>query len=328
MTNIAICGLGSIGSVHLDNLLSLRGCRISGVFDVRAEPLDRAARTYGVRAFPDMEALLEDSGTDAVVIATPASTHHRLVSAAIEKDKHVFVEKPIASSLKDAEAIVDAAKRSTRKVQVGFCERFNPQFLEAHQAVRRGALGVIRAIYSSRIAPLSLCDPGWDLGIFDTAVHNIDLILWLLGQKPALVRTQGVRLYEHPPVVHSAVITMQFPEGAFATDHITWLKDDAHPLHQCARARLLVLGDKGAFEVDLSQRPSSVLTEDGYRAVDSVILGGTEYYGCLKLQFESFLRAIEEDKPVAASAQDALLAEEVVLAASQSLQSGEEVTLT
>lgn len=327
MTRIAICGLGNIGAVHLKNLSSLRGCAISGVFDTRAERLT-LFRENGVRIFKSFQQLLEDPDTDAVVIATPSSSHRSLTVEALSHGKHVFVEKPVAATLEDARVITVAAASSGKKVQVGFCERFNPQFIEAKSAVRGGVLGSVRAIYSSRTAPLSLGDPTWDLGIFDTAVHNIDLILWLMERKPIKVRVQGVKLYSVPPAIHSAITTLTFEDGSLATDHITWLQDDHHPLHQCARARMLLLGEKGSFEIDLSQRPSSVLTAEKFNVVDTVILGGPDYYGCLKLQFEAFLRSVESNSPVLATPEEALLAEEVAIAATESLRSGREVELT
>ncbi|MBV9039125.1 MAG: Gfo/Idh/MocA family oxidoreductase [Acidobacteriaceae bacterium] len=322
MTKVAICGLGRIGQVHLQNLKSLRGCEISGAFDLRAELREHFAKSEGVRAYCSWDELIDDEESDAVIIATPTSSHRELTLAALARDKHVFVEKPLAGTLEDAQAIVDAAGISDRCVQVGFCERFNPQYMEAKRAVAAGALGSVRAIYSSRVAPYSLSDPSWELGVLDTAVHNFDLILWLTGGIPMTVQSRGVQLYAESAIPHTATVILQFADGAFATDQITWLRDSAHPLSQCARARMLVLGSRGSFEIDLSQRPSALLTADQYRMIDTVILGAPEYYSCLKLQLEGFLRAVEEGSPVLAAPADALLTERVAIAARQSLLSG------
>ena len=86
-------------------------------------------------------------------------------------------------------------------------------------------------------------------------------------------------------------------------------------------------GTRGTFEIDLASRPSSLLTDRGYVEIDSVILGGPEYYSCLKLQFEAFLRSIEDGTTVLAPLHDALLAERVVIAAVESLGTGVAVTL-
>jgi predicted dehydrogenase len=328
MTGIAICGLGNIGRVHLDNLRSLPGCSLSGVFDASPQVTAEAASSRGVKAFPAADALFEDPSTDAVVLATPTETHLPLTRKALAAGKHVFLEKPIAGTLADAEAIVKAAEASRLCVQIGFCERFNTQYLEARRHVESGVLGPIRAVYTSRVAPFSLGNPAWELGIFDTAVHNLDLILWLKGLFPSSVSVSGTTLYPgSPPVPQSAVIVLEFADGSLATDHITWLQDEAHPLHRCARSRMLLIGEAGSFEIDLSSRPSAVLTRTAFTMPDTVILGGPGYYGCLKLQFEYFLRSIKEGLPVLAPARDALQAERVALAALQSLRSGEKVFL-
>ena len=329
MTKLAICGLGNIGQVHLQNLRSLRGCEISGIFDLRAEVLERHAKIYGVRTYGSVDELLHDEDSDAVVIATPTASHRELTLAALACGKHVFLEKPLAGTLEDAQAIVEAASVSDRCVQVGFCERFNPQYMEAKRAILTGALGSVRAIYSSRIAPYALSDPSWELGVLDTAVHNFDLILWLMGRVPVKIQSRGVQLYAESAIPHTATTTLQFADGELATDQITWLRDGSHPLSQCARSRMSILGSRGSFEIDLSGRPSALLTADRYRMIDTVILGAPEYYSCLKLQLEGFLRSMEEGEPVLASPAEALLTEKVAIAAHQSLLSGgQEITLS
>ena len=329
MTKIAICGLGNIGQVHLQNLQTLRGCEIAGIFDQRAEVRERLAESYGVRAYLSLEELWNDEQSHAVVIATPTASHRELTLAALSRNKHVFVEKPLAGTLEDAQAIVDAAGASSCCVQVGFCERFNPQYIEAKRAVQGGSLGKIRAIYSSRVAPYSLSDPSWELGVLDTAVHNLDLILWLMGRAPVTVQARGAQLYPESSIPHTVATLLQFADGELATDQITWLRDRAHPLSQCARSRMSILGSEGSFDIDLSGRPSALLTADEYKMTDTVILGAPEYYGCLKLQFEAFLRSLENGGCVLAPPEDALLAEKVVIAAHESLRNGgKEISLS
>lgn len=315
MTEIAIIGLGNIGRVHLDNLQSLRGCRVAGVYD---------SRSGG--SYSSLDALFADPQSKAVVIATPSSSHAELVERGLAAGKHVFVEKPLAGTLADAERIVKAGERHPELVlQVGFCERFNVNYLEAKRAVSEGKLGDVRAIQSSRVAPYAASNPAWELGVLDTAVHNLDLILWLKQQAPVSVLARGAQVYADSDIPHAVTTMLSFADGSIAVDHIGWLQDEGDPLNQCARSRMSIQGSEGYFEIDLTSRPSAIRTAEGYRRIDSVILGAAEYAGCLKLQFEYFLRAVEEGAPVLAPAADALLTEQVALAALESLQSGTEV---
>lgn len=326
MVNFAIVGYGNIGKVHASNLATLRNCNVAGVHDVLSTALSDAPA--GVRRYDAVAEMLDDSSVDAVVVSTPTDSHRAFAEAVLRAGKHLFIEKPLAGTFADAEAIVRAARDTPVCAQAGFCERFNPQYLEAKRAVESGAIGSIRAIQSSRVAPYSLGNPAWELGILDTAVHNFDLILWLMKQAPATVQCVGTRLYPDASIVHTATTVLRFENGAMATDQIAWLLDDEHPLHECARSSMRIMGTHGTFDIDLSTRPSALLTGRSYRQIDTVILGGPDYYGCLKLQFEAFLRSIEEGQPVMAPLSDALLAEKVVIAASESLKSGREVSLS
>src|SRR5437868_5433827 len=164
MTRLAICGLGNIGKVHLENLRSLRGCSVVGLFDRHRKELEQLSASLGIRAYASGDEVFADPDSDAVVVATPSGSHREFVLRALDAGKHVFVEKPLAGTLADAEAIVAAKLKRDRVVQAGFCERFNVNYMEARRAVLGGQLGRIRAIQSSRTAPYALSNPLWDLG--------------------------------------------------------------------------------------------------------------------------------------------------------------------
>lgn len=295
MTHLAICGVGNIGKVH-ENLLSIRGCRIAGIFDANEAAAEDVAARFSLRRYPSLDNLMSDSKINAVVVATPTDSHLDLCRRALDARKHVFVEKPLAGTLEDARAIVAIAEASDYVVQAGFCERFNVNYLEARRAVSSGAVGRIRAIHSSSVAPYAMSNPAWQLGIFDTAVHNIDLTLWLMGRLPATVLARGTQVYRDSSIPHTATILMTFDNGAMAVDHVAWLKDAGHPLNQCARSRMFIQGDD-------------------------------EYPGCLKLQFEYFLRSVEEGAPVLAPVCDALDTDRVIPAAVESLRTRKEMSL-
>jgi UDP-N-acetylglucosamine 3-dehydrogenase len=300
---------------------------VTGVYDINREELARVAQSAGVPAYGSPEEMLLDSQTHGIVVATPSSSHREWCDRALRAGKHVFVEKPLAGTLDDARATADMARSSGRVVQVGFCERFNAQYLEAWRAVQAGDLGAVRAIHSSRWAPYEMSDPGWEMGVLDTAVHNLDLILWLMQRVPQSVLARGTKVYPDAAAAHSATTLLSFNGGAMAVDHIAWVSGAAHPLSQCARSRMMIHGELGSFEIDLNYRPSNILRGAEFRGIDSVIIGGPQYYGCLKLQFEYFLKSIEEGSPVLAPVDDALMTERVALAALASFRSDVEVQL-
>src|ERR1700753_889939 len=173
MARIAICGIGNIGTVHLHNLRSMRGCEVAGIFDAHGSAWKDLAVSCGVRVYGSIAELLSDRSVDALVIATPSDSHRALTEEALAAGKHVFVEKPLAGTLEDARAMIEAAAKCPGQgVQAGLCDRFTPQFREARRAVQNQSLGRLRAIHSSRVAPFAMGNPSWELGALDTAVHN------------------------------------------------------------------------------------------------------------------------------------------------------------
>jgi myo-inositol 2-dehydrogenase/D-chiro-inositol 1-dehydrogenase len=322
---IAVCGLGNIGSVHAESLASLRGCHISGVYDIDRDVTRRCADARNVRPYSTFDQLLADRDVRAVVLATPAEFHRDGVLAALEAGKHVFVEKPLTVSMSDARVIASAVQQSPLIVQVGFCERFNPQFIEARRCVSK--LGRIQSVHTSRIGPLEFSDPAWELGALDTAVHNFDLILWLTGQRPVAVTAFAAHVYSEIKIPTAVTTVIRFEGGMIANDQINWVRTAAHPVSQCALARMTLFGDAGVFDVDLASRPSSLLTAHEFSRPDTISLGGPEYFGSLKLQFDAFVRAIESGGPSPVPVSDAVRVESLAIAAQESLRTGQTVSL-
>jgi predicted dehydrogenase len=223
--------------------------------------------------------------------------------------------------LEDSIAILEAeAKVKEQVLQIGFCERFNVAYLEAKRAVQQERLGAIRAIQTSRVAPYQYSDPTWELGVYDTATHNIDLILWMKGNSARSVLARGTRVYEDTDMQHFCTTVITFDDGSIAVDTVAWVRKERHPLSECAESAMFIQGSLGSFRVDHSSRPASFLNDQGFRALDTVILGGPEYYGSLKLQLDHFVGTIGGELPPSPTAREAFEAEKVVLAAVESLK--------
>src|SRR5580698_7937825 len=110
MTRVALCGVGNIGKVHLGNLRSLRGCEIAGVYDPKIIS-KIASGLSDLPIYADADTMFSDPSVDAIVIASPSSSHRELTERALAAGKHTFVEKPVADTLEDAQAIVTAAAK-------------------------------------------------------------------------------------------------------------------------------------------------------------------------------------------------------------------------
>jgi predicted dehydrogenase len=207
---IAVLGAGFMGSAHTANYKALDG-RVR-VKAIASRSLDRAARlaeTVGAEATTDLDAVLRDPEVDAVDVCLPTPAHREATEQALSAGKHVFLEKPIALTLEDADAILRAAEGSGRVFMVGLVLRFWPEYVELRRRVEAGDLGRVTAVATQRLSPPAdwaewLGDPTQSGGIpVDLLVHDFDQMNWLLGppvsvfaREPAPGHVQALVEYE------------------------------------------------------------------------------------------------------------------------------------
>lgn len=227
---LALVGAGRIARVHAQALTRVTGGRLVACTDPVTEVAADLARDFGLRTCPDLESLLADDGVDAVLLATPNALHADQAIAALAAGKHVFCQKPIALTLKDADRVVEAAAASDRVVQLGFMLRFTPPLPALHRRVSEGELGTPiaaqAAVFGWEPSADWFYDPEHGGGvILDTLVHFADLVLWLFG--PAVrVHTEGgafvlegARRHRSPD---NAVVTVRHRNGAMSSLYVSW----------------------------------------------------------------------------------------------------------
>lgn len=188
---VALIGCGSIaGPVHLRLLRRSHGVRLVGVADPAPEARALATRR-GVPAVAHALELLDDPGVEAAVVCAPTHAHAELGLAAVGRGKHLFVEKPIATSVEDGARLVEAASGAGIVATVGFNHRFHPLHQRARMLLAAGAVGQVRAVHTAFCQPLEDDGlPSWRHSrttgggvLLDLASHQIDLVRWLLGEE-------------------------------------------------------------------------------------------------------------------------------------------------
>ena len=239
---VGLIGLGSMGRNHQRVLGSLSGVRLVAVADPDVSAL--AAATSGSRAQPFGEpmSMLSEADLDAVVIASPTTSHLPLTLAAVERGIAVLVEKPLAATPAEADLIEAAASTpGAPPIQVGHVERFNPAVIELGRLLETGWLSRVIALTSQRLGPSP--DRIRDIGVTaDLATHDVDILCAITGERPARVSAETAsRLHS----AHEDVLLglMSFPSGIVASLVVDWLSP-------AARRRLTVLGEEGMFELD------------------------------------------------------------------------------
>jgi predicted dehydrogenase len=186
---VAVLGAGFMGSAHAANYKALDG-RVR-VKTIVSRSLDRAARlaeTVGAEATTDLETVLRDPEVDAVDVCLPTPAHRDATEQALRAGKHVFLEKPIALTLEDADAILRTAGGSGQVFMVGLVLRFWAEYVELQRRVEAGDLGRVTAVATRRLSPPAdwaewLGDPGQSGGTaVDLLVHDFDQMNWLFGR--------------------------------------------------------------------------------------------------------------------------------------------------
>ncbi|MGI8623387.1 MAG: Gfo/Idh/MocA family protein [Solirubrobacteraceae bacterium] len=219
---VAVAGLGYWGPNLARNFAALPGCEVAWLCDAAPAALARVGAQHpGARRATDLADLLADDTLEAVVLATPVPTHAALAVQVLDAGKHCFVEKPLATTVADAERAVAAADRARRLLTVGHLLEYHPAVETLKAIVDSGQLGDLHYVYSHRLNLGKLrADENalWSLG-----AHDVSVLLHLLGQEePSEVEARG-ESYMRPPVEDVVFCFLRFPSGRAAHMHLSWL---------------------------------------------------------------------------------------------------------
>jgi myo-inositol 2-dehydrogenase/D-chiro-inositol 1-dehydrogenase len=182
---IGVIGAGRIGQVHARSVAGLPDATLVAVADVFLEGASALAEEFGARATQNAEELFDTSAIDAVIIASPTSTHIDLIDAAIDAGMPVLCEKPIDLDIARVDRLRDKANASTTPIALGFNRRFDPHLAEVHRRVRAGDVGALEQllIISRDPAPAGVDYLSVSGGIFrDQTIHDFDMARFFVGE--------------------------------------------------------------------------------------------------------------------------------------------------
>lgn len=221
MIEMAVLGCGYWGPNLIRNLRTIADCHVRSVCDLRVERLAYMKDLYpDVDVTQDFDSVIENPDIDAVVVATPIRTHFPLGRRALEAGKHVFVEKPLATSVAECEELISVAKLKARVLMVGHTFVYSPSVRKIRDVIVSGDLGEIVYI-SSRRLNLGLLQRDTNVA-WDLAPHDISIILYVLGKMPESVNCQG-KAHVNPAVEDVTNITLNFANDGFAIIHSSWI---------------------------------------------------------------------------------------------------------
>ena len=320
-----VVGVGLMGRLYGRLLKELPQAELTAVYDVDAERAAEVGAELGTKAFASVEALL--SQVDAVFICSPDRAHLEPVLAAAAAGKHVFVEKPLATSSEEGLQMVEAAEEAGIVFMVGHVLRFDPRYIHARNAVAAGDVGEVIHMFARRNTYIdqgrhyaSWTTVPWFLGI-----HDIDALMWICGSPIISVYARGARKLL-AKADDSVLAVLTFANGAIAGLEVSFVL----PLVQGNRQSPLleVVGSKGMIHVMPYLRGITIHKPDGLVEPDPLYNMGPVMHGQIagvyKEETVHFLRCIQEGITPAVTGRDALLTVTVVEALERSLASGQE----
>jgi predicted dehydrogenase len=218
---VAVVGLGYWGPNRLRALSDLPGARTTWICEQDPTRLSRYADRYpNVRATTELADVLGDEEVDAVIVATPVFTHHRLTTMCLQAGKHVFVEKPLAASSGEAGDLVELARVSDLVVMCGHTFLHSPAVRAVKDLLDRDELGDLHFISSSRV---NLGPYRSDVSvIFDLGPHDFSILRYWLGTPPSAVSAVGRDVITNG-VTDVAFIDLTYPDGMLAHVELSWL---------------------------------------------------------------------------------------------------------
>jgi predicted dehydrogenase len=203
---VGVIGTGHLGKLHTKMFKSIENCELAGIYDSSLEQAKAVSAEFNVQSTSSVEDLLKK--VDAVSIAATTTVHHELAKKCFDYGVHVFIEKPITATIKEAEELVEISEKKNLNLQVGHIERFNPALISMERYISEP-----KFIQTDRLAQFN--PRGTDVAVvLDLMIHDIDIILSLVKSDVIDVQANGVAVVsDHLDIANER---LQFSNGAVA----------------------------------------------------------------------------------------------------------------
>jgi predicted dehydrogenase len=320
--NVGVIGIGHLGSLHAKMYADIDAAQFVGVYDLNETARNETASKYKVTSFSSIDALLKEC--DAVSIATVTTTHHAVAKQAILAGKHVLIEKPITTTLDEADELIELAKQKNVLIQVGHIERFNPAIVSLESYNLKPMF-----IESHRLAQFN--PRGTDVAVvLDLMIHDIDIILSLVNSPVKQIDANGVAVVSETPDIANA--RLQFENGCVA--NVT-----ASRISRTKMRKMRMFQSNAYIAIDFQQGSADVfrLGNEGEGSIWSTMLLGQIGEGtkkrsiiyeqpeikkinALKYELESFIAAVGSGTRPIVNGEDGRMALDVAQQILQKIQ--------
>lgn len=220
---VAVIGAGNMGKNHLRNYYVLPEAELVGLADINPSA-EKLAEEYQTAFFTDYKEMLDKARPDAVSIVVPTPFHFDIAKETLERGIHCLLEKPITTTIEQADELIKLAKSKKVVFTVGHIEHYNPLIVALKRELDKGVIGEITSVVCKRVGGFPQVEPKTDV-ILDLAIHDIGIIGYLLNAKPRKITSHGSRTY-HSSMIDSAEILLDYgvASGFIQTNWLTPVK--------------------------------------------------------------------------------------------------------
>lgn len=280
MVNIGVIGAGYLGRFHIEKFLAIKDCQLVGVVDTSEETRNEIKKKYGIPVYSDYKELL--GRVDAVSIVVPTNFHYEIASFFIKNHIHTFIEKPVTESIEQCERLLSLDRKGL-KVQIGHIERFNPVYGFLKESFKEPV-----SISMRRKAPFSPRGTEVDI-VFDLMIHDLDIVLSLLPEDNFKVNSLSCAKIV---TEHNDYFKINF-EAAGVDVSL-----EASRLHYKKERSVTLMTRDAVFEGDFIEQEAYFVS----KGIEKLLQKGKK--DILLEELQSFIDAIEKDKPVAVPLED------------------------
>ena len=319
---VGLVGAGFMGGVHLNAYAGIPDVEVVGVADARIESAEAGAAIVGARPYASYDELVEAEDVEVVDVCLPTGFHRDIAVRAAGEGRHVILEKPIARTIDEAQEILDAFSEGGPRLFVGHVVRFFPEYVGIKDKIDAGDLGTVGVVRTSRRSPFLMGWNDWYADwrvsggvLLDLVIHDFDFLRWSLGEVER-VYAGGVMGHEYNRLDY-ALVTLRFESGAIAHVEGHWgYPGPFNYFIEVAGSRALLTAD--------STEPASLELIGGTEGETTDLATGKSPY---ETELEHFVRCIATGEESIVEARDAYEALRISLAATESVMTGEPVTL-
>jgi UDP-N-acetylglucosamine 3-dehydrogenase len=343
---VGVIGVGVFGEQHARVYSETPRTKLIAVSDINAERAEEVARKYGAEAwYSDYNELLKRKDIEAVSIATSDHLHLEPSVAAAEAGKDILLEKPIASTIKDAETIVKTVDKAHVKLMIGYILRFEIHYAGIKNAIESGIIGEPLSVYSRMNCMLAEARyiKGRVTPTLYMAVHDFDQMLWYFKDEPRTVHAEAVKgnISRELNVPDGVWTLVKFARGGVGCDESLWCLPDKFGGQDWSVPRdwrktlsdlkMEVVGTDGALWLDYPPNILRGCDKEGWKFPQMVfrpVIHG-KLGGALREELAHFIECVAEDKkPLGAQGTDAILSLKMAIAADKSVATGKTIEVS